>query len=630
MTQQAMLMKVPNEYKTLNDFDYNYILVDNTAKVQELLSKLSTYKEFTFDTETSGTETGSALEFHSLELVGISFAFIANEAYYLPVPQNMEQAHKLLEPFKLFFENPAIAKTGHNLKYDINVLRRYDIFIKGELFDTMIAHYLIDVEARHGLKEVSKQLFNYQQIEIQDLIGSGRNQLSMREVSPEDACVYACEDAGHTLNVRNRLAPILEQKGLNDLFKNVEMPLVAVIADMEYAGINIDYDTLLQLSEDAENELETLKSKIVELADTDFNISSNRDLGEVLFEILNLNSVTLTKTGDYSVSKKTLEKLKYDHAIMPLIIKYKSVTTIKNTFLNTLGDFIHPITERIHTNFKQARVVTGRLSSANPNLQNIPKQQDGFGREIRKLFIPRDKNHVIVSADYSQVELRIIAHYSKDTAMVESFNNGKDIHTSTAAKVFGVDEKEITKDDKRRKVAKAINFGLNYLMSADTLAERISDETGEEKDVNKAKEYVESYFDGFPKVREYQEDAYYLALVNGYSTTLLSRRREIKNIDSVSFGKRMAAKRKAANAPIQGSAADIIKLAMVKLFNEFNNKNLSSKMVLQIHDELVFDVPKDELDVVIPLIKNIMENVITLNVPLLVEIGVGENWFEAH
>jgi DNA polymerase I len=619
----------PN-YKTLSDVSHNYMVVNSKETEQLLLSSLQTCTDFTFDTETGSTETGSALIIHSLQLVGISFAFSVNEAYYLPVPEDPAQADILLLPYKPFFENHAISKTGHNLKFDINVLRRYNITVHGQIFDTMIAHYLIDSDAKHGLKILSKEMLNYQQIEIEELIGKGKNQLSMRDIPIEEAAVYAAEDVDQTIQLRNKLQPLLKEKGVEGLFTDIEMPLVKVLADMEYTGINVDYDTLLNLDIEADAELESLQQQIFEKVGAEFNINSNQDLREVLFEELGLESTAKTKTGEYSTNKKTLAKLNQANPVVPLILKYKAVAAIKNSFLSKLPNNIHPDTGRIHSNFRQARVVTGRLSSSKPNLQNIPRESEGFGTQIRKIFIPRDENHAIVSADYSQIELRVIAHYSKDPVMTEAFKNDEDIHTATASKIFGVPVAEIGKNDERRKAAKAINFGLNYLMSVKTLAERISAETKKEVDVEKAKEYIESYFEAFSGVRDYHEESYYLATVNGYSTTLFGRRRYLKEIDSPFYGKRMAAKRLAANTPIQGTAADIIKKAMVELHRELLQNNFKTKIVLQVHDELVFDVPKDELDRVIPLIKKIMEGAVQLDVPLKVDIGVGENWLEAH
>ncbi len=621
---------VTDVYKTLADVNYSYMVVDSEEIKQQLLSELQNCTSFTFDTETGATESGSALTIHSLQLVGISFAFNANESYYLPVPEDPAQAQQLLLPYKPYFENPTISKTGHNLKFDINVLRRYDIAVNGKLFDTMIAHYLIDGDAKHGLKELSKELLNYQQIEISDLIGTGKTQLSMREVSIEEAAVYASEDTDQTLQLQHHLEPILSKMGIDTLFETIEMPLVKVLADMEYTGVNIDYDALLILDMEADVELEILQQQIFDLVGAEFNINSNQDLREVLFDELQLVSDIKTKTGELSTSKKTLLKLKHDHPVVSLILKYKAISSIKNSFLSKLPNNIHPDTNKIHSNFRQARVVTGRLSSSNPNLQNIPHQHEGFGKQIRKVFIPTDADHVIVSADYSQIELRVIAHYSKDPDMIKAFKAGLDIHTATASKVFGAPIEEIGKDDKRRKVAKTINFGLNYLMSAKTLAERIADETGEEVDVEKAKEYMDSYFEGFAGVRNYHEEAYYLATINGYSTTLFGRRRYIKEIDSQNKSKRTAAKRMAVNTPIQGTSADIIKKAMINVFNELERGGYKAKMVLSVHDEIVLDVPKKELDTLIPMLKRVMESAAELLVPLKVDIGYGDNWLEAH
>jgi DNA polymerase I len=610
-----------NEFKTLSDFNTNYVLVNSVEKHQELLSKLKSCTNFTFDTETAATESGSALTIHSLQLVGIAFSIAVNEAYYVPIPEDVGLAAKLLAHYKPHFENPTIGKTGHNLKFDINVLRRCTIAVKGELFDTMVAHYLIDGDAKHGLKELSKNLLGYQQIEIEDLIGSGQYQLSMRDVPLEDVATYAGEDSDQTLQLKGILEPSLMELQVNTLFHDIEMPLVPVLADMEFQGIKLDGDVLLELENEAMAEVDSLTEQIFNLAGYELNLASNNELGELLFEKLNLTILTTTKTGEYSVSEQTLTKLKNEHDIITLILKYKSTVTMLNKYLSPLPNFIHPDTGKVHTHFRQDRAVTGRLSSKQPNLQNISKQ-------IRKAFIPSDENHVIVSADYSQIELRVIAHYSNDPVMVAAFRNNEDLHTVTASKIFGLPANEV--DTKKRKVAKTINFGLNYLMSAKTLAERLTKETGEGVSIAEAKEYMDSYFSEFSGVREYQEEAYHNATSTGYATTLFGRRRYLKDINSPVKAKRMAAKRLAANTPIQGTAADIIKKAMVELHRELLQNNFKTKMILQIHDELVFDVPKDELETVVPVIERVMEGAVKLIVPLKVEIRNGENWLEAH
>lgn len=621
------LITTETKYKTLHDVQHDYSLVDTQEKETILLNKLKSCTHFVFDTETGSTEIGSALDIHSLQLVGISFAFTVGEAFYLPVPEDPALANKLLQSYKVFFENPDILKIGHNLKYDINVMRRSGVSVNGKMFDTIIAHYLYDTNSLHGLKELSRNMLGYQQIEIEDLIGKGKYQTSMRDVEPIEAAVYANEDADQTLQLYQKLNPLLKKRNLESLFTDVEIPLIKVLADMEYEGIKVDAEILFSMEEEANAEKELLEEKIFEMVGAEFKISSNIDLAAVLFEELGLEPVTKTKTGANSVGKKVLKKLEREHPVIPLLLRYKATLGVINNFLSKLPMNIHPITERVHTNFKQDRVVTGRLSSANPNLQNIPKQDEGFGKQIRKAFVARDENHVIVSADYSQIELRVIAHYSKDPVMIEAFKNDEDIHLATAAKIFNLPAAEVTTH--QRKIAKTINFGLNYLMSVKTLAERISDATGEIVEVSAAKGYMDRYFDEFKGVETYQEEAYYLATTNGYSTTLLGRRRYLPDIDSAFKNKRMASKRLAVNTPIQGTAADIIKIAMVELHKELS-VNFKTKMVLQIHDELVFDVPKDELDRVIPIIKRVMEGAVQLDVPLKVEINHGENWLEAH
>jgi DNA polymerase-1 len=597
-------------------------------KINDLLLKLK--GGFCFDTETSGDVPGDALKIHSLSLVGISFAVSPGEAYYVPVPADHDQALVLLSRFIPVFSDPAIPKTGHNLKFDISVLRRYNIHLRGTLFDTMIAHYLCTPDGKHGLKHLSKILLNYQQIEITQLIGAGKYQQSMRDVSPREVADYACEDADQTLQLKKVLDPMLRKANLLDLFSFVECPLIYVLADMEYTGIKIDAVILKGISIEINAELITVQEKLDTISQTvGFNPKSPDQVRSYLFDKLGLESLLKTSSGKKSTSKTVLLKMQLLHPIVPLILKYKELSSLKSHFMGSLIAKIHPATGRVHTSFRQATVVTGRLSSSGPNLQNIPKTE-GYGKEIRKAFVPRDEDHVIVAADYSQIELRVMAHFSKDPGLIEAFNNKIDVHLATASKIFKLPVDQIDKEGPHRKIAKTINFGLNYLMSAKTLAERISAATGEEVSVGKAKDYISRYFEEFRLVERYQQDAYFLAVEHGYSQTLFGRKRHVRGINSHIFSKRMAAKRIAVNTPIQGTAADIIKKAMVTLHEQLSVRGLNTKMVLQVHDELVFDVPRSEQDIVLPLIREIMENVVKLDVPLIVDIGVGENWLEAH
>jgi len=592
----------------------------------ELLHKLR--HGFCFDTETSGKKPGDALVIHSLSLVGISFAVTPWEAYYLPIPEEPKAAASIVQQLAVIFSDPSIPKTGHNLKYDINVLRRYGVHVQGALFDTMIAHYLYNPAGKHGLKVLSKDLLHYQQIEISHLLGKGKYQRSMCSIPVREAAEYACEDADQTLQLKNILEPMLAQKKLTQLFHLIECPLIYVLADMEYTGIRLDPDALRKVSDQINTELATLQQQLDILTEVkDFNPKSPSQLRELLFIKLGLESTTKTPTGNKSTGKKVLQKLK--HPIVSLILRYKELSSLKSHFMETLIAKIHPVTGRVHTSFRQATVVTGRLSSSNPNLQNIPKTP-GLGQEIRKAFVPRDDDHVLVAADYGQIELRVMAHFSQDPALINAFNNGVDIHLATASKIFNIRPEQIDAEGTQRKIAKTVNFGLNYMMSANSLAERISEATGEEVDVAKAKVYMSKYFEEFSRVERYQKDAYFFALEHGYSQTIFGRRRYVSGIDSAIPSKRNAAKRIAVNTPIQGSAADIIKKAMLVLHQELIRLGLRSKMVLQIHDELVVDVPRSELDQVVPLIRDVMENVVKLDVPLVVDIGVGNNWLEAH
>ncbi|MGP8217461.1 MAG: DNA polymerase [Bacteroidia bacterium] len=598
-------------------------------QAEQLLNRLSSVHSFCFDTETAATETGDALTIHSLQLVGIAFAFAPGDACYLPLPEDYDAACKLLAPFKAVFENTAVTKIGHNLKYDVNVLRRYGIMVQGFLWDTMIGHYLYDPVAKHGLKELSRSLLGYQQIEITELIGTGRHKLSMRDLDVSEVAQYACEDADQTLQLKDKLEPMLRERGLEKLFYEVESPLIYVLADLEWVGVKVDSDILYQQCSSAFDRMDVLSEEINQLAGHGFNISSSAQLQEVLFFELGIEPLGRTKGGNYSVGRKTLKKLLNKHAIIPKILEYKQMATLAATFLESLPDKIHPVTGRVHTVFRQARTATGRLSSEKPNLQNIPMKTE-LGRQIRRAFVPRDKDHVIIAADYSQIELRLMAELSRDKNLVDAFLNGLDIHKATASKIFNTPVADIGDKDRKRSIAKGINFGLNYGMSAKGLAESIWDATGEQIDVSEATGYMHRYFDEFSGVAKFHHDAYVFAVINGYSRTMFGRKRYLEDIDSGLRFKRMKARRLAINSPVQGSAADIIKMAMVNIHRELRNRGLQTRMVLTVHDELVFDAPRPELDVVVPLIRDTMQNVVKLCVPLDVKVDVGSNWLEAH
>lgn len=598
--------------------------------LNELLHKLRNSNGFCFDTETAGKKPGDALKIHSLSLVGISFAVTPWEAYYLPIPEDPDSAASLVLQLASVFSDPTIPKFGHNLKFDINVLRRYGIHVRGALFDTMVAHYLFNPAGKHGLKVLSQELLNYQQIEISHLIGKGKHQKSMRSIPVKDAAIYASEDADQTLQLKNILEPMLAEKKLTQLFHLIEAPLIYVLADMEYTGVRVDADILRNVAIQVNTELLSVSKQLEELSGiVGLKPTSPAQLSQLLFVQLGLDSTAKTSKGNKSTGKKVLLKLQHLHPIIPLILRYKELSSLKSSFLTSLIAKIHPITGRVHTSFNQIAAVTGRLSSSNPNLQNIPNSV-GLGQEIRKAFVPRDGNHVIVAADYSQIELRVMAHFSQDPAMIKAFNSGEDIHIATASKIFGVHPNQLDANGTQRSVAKTINFGLNYMMSANSLAESIAVATKEDVDVNKAKAYMSKYFEDFTGVARFQRDAYFFALENGYSQTLFGRRRDLPDINSSIVSKKSKTKRIAVNTPIQGSAADIIKKAMLVLHQELIRLGFKTKIVLQVHDELVLDVPKSELAQVEPLIRNVMENIVKLDVPLIVEIGVGKNWLEAH
>jgi DNA polymerase-1 len=596
---------------------------------QELLQRLSNADCFCFDTETAATETGDALTIHSLQLVGIAFAFSPGEAYYLPVPEDYNEACMLLAAFKPFFENPDTTKVGHNLKYDINVLRRYGIMVQGPLWDTMLAHYLYDPTARHGLKELSRELLGQEQTPIEELIGTGRNKISMRDVPIDTIANYACQDADMTLRLKHKLEPLLQERNLEALFHDVECPLIYVLADMEYTGVKVDTNVLYDLYNEADDKLNALAEEIEAITGNYINFNSSEQLRVLLFEDLGLTPVGKTKHGNNSVGKKSLKKMRGEHTVVSLILQYKELASIINTFLATLPGKVHPATGRVHTSFRQARTATGRLSSSSPNLQNIPKAGD-FGRLVRKAFVAGSADHVLVAADYSQIELRLMAHFSQDTYMTDAFINGDDIHATTAARLFTEPPADVDEETRRRRIAKTVNFGLNYGMSAQGLADNIWDATNKKVEVEEAQEYMDRYFDEFKGVTRYHDEAVYLATVNDYCETLFGRRRYLEDIHSGLTYKLYRARRLAINGPIQGSAADIIKIAMVNIHRELKAQGFDTKMVLSVHDEIVFDVPKAELDRVVPLIRDTMQSAAKLSVPLIVKIDTGDNWLEAH
>ena len=606
-----------NGYKTIANTDHFYQLVDTTLSRKLLLDKLLNQSSVCFDTETTGLK---ALE---VEMIGIAFSWEIGKGYYVSIPENQEEAQQIIDEFRPFFEGETIEKIGQNLKYDIKVLSNYNIELKGKLFDTMIAHYLINPDMRHSMDVLAETYLNYQPISITELIGKrGKNQGSMRDVDLHLQTEYAVEDADITLQLKVNFEKELLSGNLTELFEKVELPLVNVLASMEIEGININIDFLNTLSKDLAIDIERLEKRVFEQAGEEFNLASPKQLGPILFDKLKLvDKPKKTKTGQYSTAEDVLSYLAKDHQIVRDILEYRQYKKLQSTYVDALPNDVNSKTGRIHTVYAQAVAATGRLSSNNPNLQNIPIRTER-GKQVRKAFIPRNNNYVLVSADYSQIELRLIAALSKDEIMTQSFLNGEDIHASTAAKVFGIPLSEVSRE--QRSDAKAVNFGIIYGVSAFGLSNQTSLSRSE------AKELIDTYFKTYPKLRSFIDDQIHFARENGYVETVLGRRRYLKDINSRNAVVRGAAERNAVNAPLQGSAADIIKIAMINIHDRFDKEKFKSKMLLQVHDELVFDIHKDELEIIKPIIKYEMENAYQLKVPLIVDLGVGENWLEAH
>lgn len=604
-------------FDTIKSTDHHYQFVDGPLARKLLLEKLLQQNSVCFDTETTGLK---ALE---VELVGIAFSWRKGQGYYVPFPEDQVNTKKILQEFNAFFENDSIEKVGHNLKYDLKVLSNYEVSVQGPLFDTMIAHYLINPDMRHNMDVLAETYLNYQPVPITTLIGKkGKNQLSMRTVSLADQTEYAVEDADITLQLKDYFSQELESGNLTQLFQNVETPLVSVLTAMEVEGINLDTEYLQELSSALTKDIDRLKQAIYSQAGEEFNIASPKQLGPILFDKLKLvDKPKKTKTGQYSTAEDVLSYLAKDHQIVSDILEYRQYKKLQSTYVDALPNEINPKTGRVHTVYAQAVAATGRLSSNNPNLQNIPIRTER-GRQVRKAFIPRDKDHVLLAADYSQIELRIIAALSEENTMIEAFKNGEDIHASTASRVFNVAIEEVTRE--QRSNAKTVNFGIIYGVSAFGLSNQ-TDLTRKE-----SKELIDLYYATYPKLREYISSQVDFAREHGYVETVLKRRRYLKDINSRNAIVRGAAERNAVNAPIQGSAADIIKLAMINIQNRFEQEKFKSKMLLQVHDELVFDIHKEELEIIQPIIKSEMENAYTLTVPLDVELGLGSNWLEAH
>ena len=605
-----------SSYKTIETTKVNYKLVDNISDCYSLVEKLMVLKSFAFDTETSSL---NALE---AEIVGLSFCYKAKEAYYVPTPTNPKERDEILTVFKPLFENERIEKVGQNIKFDYHILANYGIELKGRLFDTMIAHYLIQADMRHNMTVLAETYLNYSPIKIESIIGKGKAQLNMRDLPPIKIKKYACEDADITWQLKTVFEPLLKDDDLISLFREIEMPLVSVLAKMERQGINLDRESLQLFSKELESSVKEIQDEIFDIAGTEFNISSPKQLGEILFDHIKIDDkAKKTKTGQYSTSEEVLSKLKKKHPIVEKVLTFRSLQKLRSTYVDALPELVNPNTQRIHTSFNQAVAATGRLSSNNPNLQNIPIRTER-GREVRKAFIPRDDNHILLAADYSQVELRLIAEMSKDPVMVEAFKHGLDIHTATASKVFNVPLKDVTKE--MRSNAKTVNFGIIYGVSAFGLSQQSSLSRKE------ASEIIKNYFATYPKLKEYMDANIAFAREHGYVKTIMNRKRRLKDINSRNSVVRGHAERNAINAPVQGSAADIIKLAMIKIQTKIDALGLQSKMLLQVHDELVFDVLKTELPVLKKLIKETMEGVLDSTVPLVVDLDVGKSWLDAH
>lgn len=603
-------------FTDLSSYNHLYQLVDGKVGQKLLLDKLLKQTEVAFDTETNSLDALSA------DLVGISFSFEAGKGYYVPFPKDFEEAKNLVQFFMPFFESEEILKIGHNLKYDYKVLYKYGVRPKGQIFDTMIAHYLLNPDQRHNMDTLAETLLRYKPLPIESLIGKkGKNQKTFDQLDLEVQKEYAVEDADITLRLKHILEPQLPAVKADKLLKEIEMPLMGVLTEMEVEGIRVDAEVLKGQSEKISKEIQSVEKKIYEYSGEEFNLNSPKQLGEILFDKLKLDpKAKKTKTGQYKTGEEILVKLKDRHEIIEKILDYRQLQKLSSTYVDALPKEINPETGRIHTTFVQTTAATGRLASTNPNLQNIPIRSEQ-GRQIRKAFVARDQNHVLMSADYSQIELRVIAELSQDPKMLESFKKGEDIHRATAARVFNVTQEEVTRE--QRDQAKTVNFGIIYGVSAFGLAEQ----TGLSR--SEARQLIDTYYETYPVLKNYIENQIHLAREQGFVETILGRRRYLKDINSRNAIVKGHAERNAINAPIQGSAADIIKIAMINLHEKLQ-KDFKTKMLLQVHDELIFDVPKAELEPVQKLIKETMESAVKLSIPLIVDIGVGENWLEAH
>lgn len=604
--------------KTSKDIPHNYLLISKPDDIVKMIETLCTYHEVCFDTETTGLDANAS------ELVGISFSAIAHEGYFVYLPENYQQAYEYVHLMKPFFENTDILKIGQNIKYDIEILKWYDIEVKGPLFDTMIAHYLLEPDLRHNMDLLAETYLNYSPISIETLIGKkGKDQLSMRFVHPDELCEYACEDADITLQLKNLFAPMLENTQTRSIFETVEMPLLPVLVSMETEGVRIDTSILKDISTTLEKELEAIEEAIIKEAGVPFNIASPKQLGEVIYDHLKIiDKPKLTKTKQYATGEDVLQKLINKHPIVSMILDYRELAKLKSTYIDSLPLLINKRTGRIHTSFNQAVAATGRLSSTNPNLQNIPIRTER-GREIRKAFVARNDEYTFLSADYSQIELRIMAEMSGEQNMLQDFRNGLDIHTATAARVYNLSLDQVTNTQRRN--AKTVNFGIIYGISAFGLSERLSIPRHE------AAEIIRQYFAMYPAIKAYMDATLEGAREKGYVETLLGRKRYIRDIHAANSVVRGYAERNAINAPIQGSAADMIKVAMINIHQAMQAQSLRSRMLLQVHDELNFDVFIPEISTMQSIVKEQMCNAMpNLSVPIEIDMKTGNNWFEAH
>ena len=605
-------------YNTLENTTHSYQIIQGDLGIKLLLQNLQNQNSVCFDTETTGLDALHA------ELVGISFSYEKGKGFYIPFPENQVEAQSLVEKLVPFFENETIEKIGQNLKYDLKVLSNYGITVKGKLFDTMIAHYLINPDMRHNMDVLSETYLKYSPKSITELIGKkGKNQGNMRDIPLDEIKEYAVEDADVTIQLKNHFLPILEKVGTKKLYDEIEIPLVPVLASMEKEGINLDVPFLQSLSKELGDDIAKLESRIYEIAGEKFNLASPKQLGDILFDKLKIGGAKQkkTKTGQYATGEEILSYLAKDNEIVSAILDWRSLIKLQNTYVEALPLQVDAKTHRVHTDYMQTVAATGRLSSNNPNLQNIPIRTER-GKQIRKAFIARDENYTLLSADYSQIELRIIAALCGEENMIKAFQKGEDIHKSTAAKVFNVPLEEVTKE--QRSHAKTVNFGIIYGVSAFGLSNQTSLSRAESAAL------IEAYYTTYPKLKSYIQEQIESARENGFVQTILGRRRYLKDINSANAIVRGAAERNAVNAPIQGSAADIIKIAMINIHKRLIAENWKSKMLLQVHDELVFDVHNSELEKIQPMIKHEMEQAVVLSVPLEVEIGIGKDWLEAH